>query len=144
MTGVQTCALPISDMIEIVPTFIIRYEQELLDLFNSYLKDGFEGVVAKNFNGKWVDNRSYDCLKWKNEDNADLKVIDADLSEIDLAKERRKRKKEQAMARTIQQLVELGKRRGLAKPAEWAAIYYAARYNRRPSAAEFSEAKRYL
>jgi superfamily II DNA or RNA helicase len=75
---------------------------------------------------------------------ADLKVIDAELTEIDLGKERRKRKQEQAMARTIQQLVELGKRRGLAKPAEWAAIYYAARYNRKPSAAEFSEAKRYL
>ena len=75
---------------------------------------------------------------------ADLKVVDGDLSKIDLAKERRKRKKEQAMARTIQQLVELGKRRGLAKPAEWAAIYYAARYNRRPSASEFNEAKRYL
>lgn len=74
----------------------------------------------------------------------ELEIIEDELREIDLSIARQERKREQGAARTIRDLVELGKRRGLAKPGEWAAITYAARQGRKPRPHEYNEAKRYV
>ena len=52
--------------------------------------------------------------------------------------------REQGQARTLRELVELGVRRGMNKPAPWAAITLAGREGRKPTPQEFGEAKRML
>jgi len=73
-----------------------------------------------------------------------LVVEDGELKAIDIEAERRAKKREQGSARTLKDLVELGKRRGLNKPAEWAVMTHAARMRARPTPAMFSEARGYL
>lgn len=74
----------------------------------------------------------------------DLQVIDAELQKVDMEAVRRERKREQGKARTLHDLVALGVRRGMKKPAEWAAITQAARERRKPTGKEFNEAKQIL
>lgn len=72
----------------------------------------------------------------------DIEQVDGELEKVDVEAMRRERKKEQRAARTLPDLVELGVRRGMKKPAEWSAITMAARKGRKPTGDEFSEAKR--
>lgn len=74
----------------------------------------------------------------------DLEVVDGELEVVDVAAVRRERKKEQGQARTLRDLVDLGVRRGMNKPAPWAAITLAARSGRKPTPKEFGEAKMIL
>ena len=74
----------------------------------------------------------------------ELEIIEDELREVDLALARQQKKREQGAARTLQDLVELGKRRGMSKPAEWGAITFAARQGRKPKPMEFMEARKYL
>lgn len=75
---------------------------------------------------------------------AELEVVEGELDKIDLDQVRRERKREQGQARTLRELVELGVRRGMNKPAPWAAITLAGREGRKPTPQEFGEAKRML
>lgn len=70
--------------------------------------------------------------------------VDGELAEIDKERERMERRREQARARTIEELVELGVRRGLKSPAAWAAHTYMARRGRKPGPAHFEQAARAL
>lgn len=70
-----------------------------------------------------------------------LETVDAPLVKIDIDQMRREQKREQGGARSLADLVALGIRRGMKKPAEWAAITHAARQGRRPTASEFQQAK---
>lgn len=63
----------------------------------------------------------------------EIEQVDGEVVEIDLEQVRRDRKKEQGAARTLEDLVKLGIRRGLAKPAPWAAITFASRIGQKPS-----------
>lgn len=71
-------------------------------------------------------------------------IEDGELTAIDIEAERKQKKREQGAARTLRDLVELGKRRGLNKPAEWAVMTHAARMRAKPTPAMFSEARGYL
>lgn len=73
---------------------------------------------------------------------AEIKLIDGDLEKIDVEAIRKARRQEQGSARMLSELVRLGVRRGMKKPAEWSAITHAARAGRKPTPAEFQEAKR--
>lgn len=75
---------------------------------------------------------------------AELQVVSGELQKIDVAAVRRERKKEQGSARGLNELVALGVRRGMNRPAEWAAITYAARLKRKPTPTEFNQAKKAL
>jgi len=70
--------------------------------------------------------------------------IDGELTEIDKEAMRRTARREQGAARTLADLVALGIRRGLNRPAEWAAITLAARAGRKPRPDEFTTAKQIL
>lgn len=72
---------------------------------------------------------------------AELKEVEGELQEIDVTAARKERKKEQGAARTIKQLVDLGIRRGMKKPAEWAAITDAARRGKKPTQNDFHQAR---
>lgn len=71
-----------------------------------------------------------------------IEIIEGDLIEVDVEQVRREQKREQGAARTLNDLVALGVRRGQRKPAEWAAIVYAARQGgRKPTPSEFNQAR---
>lgn len=72
----------------------------------------------------------------------DIQEVDGHLEKVDLDAERKARKKEQRSARTLRQLIELGVRRGMNKPAEWACITMMARQGRKPGPLDFKEAKK--
>ena len=75
---------------------------------------------------------------------AELEVVEGDLQEIDIDQIKKRRKQEQGQARSLKDLVELGIRRGMNRPAQWAAITLAARQRRKPRPDEFVEAKRLM
>lgn len=74
---------------------------------------------------------------------AEIKVVDGALEKIDLEAERTIRRKEQGTARLLKELVTLGIRRGIKRPAEWAANVHAGRAGRKPAPQEYNDAKRF-
>lgn len=68
--------------------------------------------------------------------------IEGELEEVDLEQVKRQLKREQGSARTLRDLVHLGIRRGMKRPAEWACVVAASRQGRRPAQAEYAEARR--
>jgi superfamily II DNA or RNA helicase len=71
-------------------------------------------------------------------------TVAGDLVKIDPAMVRREQRREQGGARSIEDLVRLGVRRGMQRPAEWAATVAAARQGRRPTPAEYARAREAL
>jgi hypothetical protein len=59
-----------------------------------------------------------------------------------LTQVRRSARREQGSARTLRDLIALGIRRGMNRPAEWACVVAASRQGRKPTASEFAEARR--
>lgn len=74
------------------------------------------------------------------EGGREIEQRDGELVEISRARVVRERKREQGRARTIEDLAALGVRRGMRKPAAWAAITAAAREQRKPTPDEFRRA----
>ncbi len=75
----------------------------------------------------------------------ELEVQDGELEKIkaaDDADHGRKMAAERGAARTLESLIELGIRKGMKRPAEWAAFTSAAREGRRATPADFSKAKK--
>lgn len=71
-----------------------------------------------------------------------IQEADGELEKIDIEMVRKQARKEQGSARTLRDLVALGMRRGMAKASQWAVITAAAREGRKPTTAEFNEARR--
>jgi DNA repair protein RadD len=57
----------------------------------------------------------------------EVDVIEDDLAEVDVVAQRRKRLMEQGQAQTLEELIELGKRRNYRHPEKWAAHLYSVR-----------------
>jgi len=70
-----------------------------------------------------------------------LEQVDGELNKVDVQQLRKERRKEVGRARTLRDLVGVGVRRGMNKPGAWAAITICARESRKPTKAEFDEAK---
>jgi DNA repair protein RadD len=70
----------------------------------------------------------------------EIQQMAGELLKIDIETQRVARKREQGSARTLRELIELGIRRKLKKPAAWAAITAASRQGRKPTAMDFKEA----
>lgn len=69
---------------------------------------------------------------------------DGELKRIELEQARKMQRKEQGQARTLEELVKLGVKRGMKKPSQWAAITAAVRENRKPTAVDFNQAREIL
>lgn len=52
--------------LKLMPTHLINNEKQLDDYFSQYVKDGYEGIIIRNGEGKYKFNRSYDIMKSKN------------------------------------------------------------------------------
>lgn len=71
----------------------------------------------------------------------EIKQVDGSLSEVDIEAVRREQSIEQGKARALADLVRVGVNRGMKNPSAWAAIVSASRRGRKPTPAEFREAK---
>ena len=75
---------------------------------------------------------------------AEIEVVEGELDKIDLDQVRRERKREQGQARTLRELVELGVRRGMNRPSQWAANVHSRRKGRAATMADFKAAREAL
>lgn len=74
-------------------------------------------------------------------DKRDIEVVDGSLQKVDKLAVRKEQKREQGSARSLDDLVALGIRRGMAKASAWAAITFAARQGRKPRPDEYDQAR---
>ncbi|PHS13448.1 MAG: restriction endonuclease subunit R [Blastopirellula sp.] len=74
----------------------------------------------------------------------ELTIKEGQLEKINLERERTNRRQEQGRSSGMKELVELGVRRGMKKPGEWAVFVLASRKNRKPTAEEFAEVREVL
>lgn len=61
--------------IHIVETIIVNDENELMDAFDHFIEQGYEGCMVRNMDGKYVNKRSYDLQKVKEFDDDEFKII---------------------------------------------------------------------
>lgn len=59
----------------IIESRVVANLEQAQDHFNEMLNRGEEGIILKNFNGIWEDNRSKDLVKFKAEKDCDLEII---------------------------------------------------------------------
>ena len=71
----------------------------------------------------------------------ELEVVDGQLEKVDKLAIRKEQKKEQGQARSLEDLVALGMRRGMQKADAWAAITMAARQGRKATSYEYDQAR---
>jgi len=71
-----------------------------------------------------------------------IEQAEGELQAVDIDAIRIERKKEQGQARSLRDLISLGMRRGMNKPAQWGAIMLASRQGRKPTTDEFTQARR--
>ena len=71
-----------------------------------------------------------------------IEQAEGELQAVDIDAVRNERKKEQGQARSLRDLISLGMRRGMNKPAQWGAIMLASRQGRKPTTDEFTQARR--
>lgn len=62
--------------IHFVETLVVNNEEELMDAFEHFLKQGYEGCMVRNMDGLYVNKRSYDLQKIKEFDDAEFKIVD--------------------------------------------------------------------
>lgn len=57
--------------------------EEAFEIFEGYVRDGFEGAIAKDMDSTWKDNgKPTYCIKLKRKDSADLKVVGSYPAEV--------------------------------------------------------------
>jgi DNA ligase-1 len=61
--------------IHIVETIRVEDENELMDAFDHFIAEGYEGCMVRNMSGLYVNKRSYDLQKVKEFDDAEFKII---------------------------------------------------------------------
>ena len=61
--------------IHIVETIVVNEEDELMDAFDHFIAQGYEGCMVRNMDGKYVNKRSYDLQKVKEFDDAEFKIV---------------------------------------------------------------------
>lgn len=61
--------------LQLTDTIIVNDEQEMMDAFDNYLKQGYEGSMARNGASKYVGKRSYDLQKVKEFQDAEFKIV---------------------------------------------------------------------
>lgn len=61
--------------IHIVETIVVNNEDELMDVFDHFIAEGYEGCMVRNMDGLYVNKRSYDLQKIKEFDDAEFKIV---------------------------------------------------------------------
>jgi DNA ligase-1 len=61
--------------LKIVETIVVNDENELMEAFDHFIAEGYEGCMVRNMDGKYVNKRSYDLQKVKEFDDREFKII---------------------------------------------------------------------
>lgn len=61
--------------IHIVETIVVNNGDELMEAFDHFIAQGYEGCMVRNMDGLYVNKRSYDLQKIKEFDDAEFKVV---------------------------------------------------------------------
>lgn len=64
--------------LHLVPTLWVKTEDEVMEHFARFRKDGYEGAMLRNINSKYVNKRSYDLQKVKEFDDGEFPIIGID------------------------------------------------------------------
>ena len=62
--------------VHIVETIVVNNEDELMEAFEHFLAEGYEGCMVRNMDGLYVNKRSYDLQKVKEFQDSEYKVVD--------------------------------------------------------------------
>jgi len=62
-------------VVHIVETLVVNDEDELMEAFEHFLAEGYEGAIVRNMDGLYVNKRSYDLQKIKEFDDAEFKIV---------------------------------------------------------------------
>jgi ATP-dependent DNA ligase len=62
--------------IHIVETRIVNSKEELMLAYEDFMEMGYEGAIVRNFDGKYVNKRSYDLQKVKIYDDDEFRIVD--------------------------------------------------------------------
>lgn len=66
--------------IHIVETLVVNNEDELMEAFDRFLAEGYEGCIVRNMDGLYANKRSYDLQKVKEFLDDEFKVVDVEVS----------------------------------------------------------------
>lgn len=61
--------------VHIVETIVVNDEDELMDAFDHFIAEGYEGCMVRNMSGLYVNKRSYDLQKVKEFSDDEFKII---------------------------------------------------------------------
>jgi superfamily II DNA or RNA helicase len=70
-----------------------------------------------------------------------IEQVDGNLEKLDRKIEIKEQRREQGKAKSLVELVQLGKRRNMSNPAGWAVNVYAARLGRKPTGEDYAQAR---
>jgi len=59
----------------LVETIKVSSEEELMEAFDNFLAQGYEGAIVRNGEAPYQEKRSYDLQKIKSQDDAEFKII---------------------------------------------------------------------
>jgi ATP-dependent DNA ligase len=62
--------------VHIVETRIVNNREELMQAYEDFMEQGYEGAIVRNFDGKYVYKRSYDLQKVKFFDDDEFRIVD--------------------------------------------------------------------
>lgn len=62
--------------VHIVETRIVNSKEELMQAYEDFMEMGYEGAIVRNFDGKYVNKRSYDLQKVKVFDDDEFRIVD--------------------------------------------------------------------
>lgn len=66
------------DKIHVVDTHIVKSLEEAQVIFENYLANGDEGIILKDGSGEWEDKRAKHQIKFKGEEECDLRIVDTE------------------------------------------------------------------
>lgn len=66
--------IPQEGSLRLVETLEVNSEEELMEVFEQYLLEGFEGAIVRNKDGKYLNKRSYDLQKIKTMDTEEFEI----------------------------------------------------------------------
>lgn len=61
--------------IHIVETLVVNNEDELMEAFDHFVAQGYEGCMVRNADGLYVNKRSYDLQKIKEFDDSEFQIV---------------------------------------------------------------------
>ena len=62
--------------VHIVETRVVNSKEELLQAYEDFMEQGYEGAIVRNFDGMYVNKRSYDLQKVKVFDDDEFRIVD--------------------------------------------------------------------